>query len=188
MNRPPVPIGGLALALLVLATLIGCGGSTRPPVDEGPRVEPAPTFPTDPPGDGRFFARIGGELVRLEVAAVPEARARGLAGRTALAPDEGMIFVYPEAASRSFWMKGCLISLDIAYLDDERRIFQLGSLDPGAPDAADHPRLVSTGPARYVVEMEKGWFARHGLGVGEIVRFSPELEEWVALVRDAEGR
>ena len=65
---------------------------------------------------------ISGETFTLEVVSTEAAIERGMGGRKSLARDAGMLFVFPEARSRRFWMKNCLISLDIMFLDARGRI------------------------------------------------------------------
>jgi hypothetical protein len=48
----------------------------------------------------------------VEIADAPEAWRRGLMERPALAPDAGMLFLFPEVAPRAFWMLNTLIPLD----------------------------------------------------------------------------
>ena len=122
--------------------------------------------------------KIGGHTVSVEVADNASTRGRGLATRTSLAQDSGMIFVYREPGWRSYWMKNCLIDLDLAFLDAQRRIFQIVSLYAPAQDADDLaiPRAKSIQPARFVIELSKGWFAAHGIKVGTKVAFDDGLE------------
>ncbi|MEE9392975.1 MAG: DUF192 domain-containing protein [Planctomycetota bacterium] len=137
--------------------------------------------------DGKERLWIGEQAILVEVAAVPDARALGLGGRAALLTDEGMIFVYHRAEFRSFWMKDCKMSLDIAYLGTDRKIFQIGSLDPPVAGSSSIPRLASDREAQFVIEMEKGWFERKGHKPGVQVRFSKGLMDWLSLVLESEG-
>jgi len=50
----------------------------------------------------------------LEIMDTPNAITTGMMGRKYL--DGGMLFVFPEISERSFWMKDCLISLDIIFI------------------------------------------------------------------------
>ena len=60
---------------------------------------------------------LNGTSVVAELADDPELRARGLMERAELAPDHGMLFVYPDEAQRSFWMKNTPLPLSIAFID-----------------------------------------------------------------------
>lgn len=184
-------LGALAVFLLV-ASFLSCRGEPTPtpnPRDPRPAARALEVGPV-PEGvgrEGRELLRVGPLLAEVEVAAVQESRARGLGGRESLDDDDGMLFIYPDARERSFWMKDCLIPLDIAYLDDERRIFQIGTVPPPRPGSNEIPRFPSKAPARYVLEMRAGWFREKGIGPGTSTAFSASLEEWVKLVVEEEA-
>lgn len=164
-----------AFGLVLVATLaIGCGGETT--VRERSAAPPRNGEGTPRPRSAA--TTLAGIPLVLEIAAEPAARGKGLSGRTALNGDEGMIFLYGVAESRSFWMMDCLIGLDIAFLDDERRILNVVSLDPPRPGAPESEvgRAQSAGAARYVLEMRKGWFAEKKVGPGAAVVFSDAVE------------
>jgi uncharacterized protein len=108
----------------------------------------------------------GGESVEVEVeiADDTEEMARGLMGRTALAEDAGMLFVYPDERELSFWMKDTLIPLSIAFMDAEGRIVDIQ--DMRALDD-EPPHYTSAEPARYALEVNKGFFDERGVEVGD---------------------
>jgi uncharacterized membrane protein (UPF0127 family) len=89
--------------------------------------------------------------------------------RDFLPPDQGMLFVYPEDRPLGFWMKNCSLPLSAAFLDREGRVLNIEEMGPGSgiPDD-DLPRYHSAGDARYVLEMEAGWFARKGVRPGDV--------------------
>ena len=66
-----------------------------------------------------------GRVLVLEVRRTPEERARGYMGRAHVGDDEGMLFVHPEPAVRKFWMKNCLVSLDLIWMDADHRIVHI---------------------------------------------------------------
>jgi uncharacterized membrane protein (UPF0127 family) len=118
-------------------------------------------------GGGRFPMRTiqVGELgMRVEIADDGAKRAQGLMNRDTLPADEGMLFVYPDEAPRSFWMKNTRIPLSIAYIDRQGRIVSVHDMRPlstrGTP---------SDGPAMYALEVNQGWFAQHQIGPGTVV-------------------
>lgn len=133
--------------------------------------------PTKPP--------VATSLVRLHVADVPvdvrvasrrDERHRGLGGVTALAPNEGMLFVYSKPGAKRFWMEDCLIPLDIAYLDDDGTVLLLDTLDPPARANGEVLRTRRSPPVRWVLEVRGGFFARHGLGEGTRVRLPASVD------------
>ena len=102
--------------------------------------------------------------VRVEIADEPEEQATGLMNRTALGEDQGMLFVFPSEEDRSFWMKDTLIPLSIAYMNSEGRIVDIR--DMKALDD-DPPHYDSAEPARYALEVNKGFFDERGVEVGD---------------------
>lgn len=148
-------LGTARVALVVAAA--GCGASCG---SAGPAVVVVPVGMERPTTDAAVaFA---------EVVATQTARQRGLMGRERLERDHGMLFVYPRSQARRFWMKDCLIGLDIAFVAEDGLIARLATLGPGvgAP-AGDVPEAECDAPVRYVLEMEAGWFARHGVREGD---------------------
>lgn len=107
----------------------------------------------------------GGHALAVELATTPEARVCGLSNRYQLAENHGMLFVYPTPGPRNFWMKDTHIPLSIAFLDDTGLIL---SIQPMTPMQTDE-RYRSLQPVRYALEVNQGWFADHGVGVGDIV-------------------
>lgn len=166
-------------AIVLLALIFGACATPSEKTAEPSTSQPTASSVYMPrAGSGRraeFVSTFLGDLpVRLEVAATSETRGRGLSGRTTLVPDQGMIFIYRREGKKTFWMKDCLIGLDIAYAGDDGVIFQVVSLD--APSGVGETATAeSDEPARFVVEMPKGWFSGHGLGKGTPIRLTPEI-------------
>ena len=120
------------------------------------------------PGTVRIGASGGGSVeVEVEVADDMDEMQKGLMGRTALAEDAGMLFVYPEERELSFWMRDTLIPLSIAFMDAEGRIVDIH--DMKALDDTP-PHYTSAEPARYALEVNKGFFDERGVEVGDRAR------------------
>ncbi len=105
--------------------------------------------------------------VAVEVARTGEELERGLMYRRQLAPDAGMLFVFGESDVQSFWMKNTLIPLDMLFISEDARV--AGIVERAEP-------LTTTGrsvpaPSRYVLEVNGGWCAAHGVKKGDAVRF-----------------
>lgn len=115
------------------------------------------------------------ELV-VEVAATPEQQMRGLMYRTELAPDHGMLFLFPQATDVGFWMKDTKIPLSIAFFDKQGRIVRILDMDPCTlpPEASDRCPVYAPGLA-YVgaVEVNQGWFRKHGVREGDSISLGP---------------
>jgi uncharacterized membrane protein (UPF0127 family) len=103
----------------------------------------------------------GMHLIRAEVAADMSTRSRGLMFRKSLAPNAGMVFVFDDASLHCMWMKNTLIPLSVAFLDDNGTIINIENMAPQTEDTH-----CATRPARYALEMDRGWFAARGIKPG----------------------
>jgi len=104
-----------------------------------------------------------GGQVEVDVAVTDAERRAGLAGRTGLPPDTGLLFVYRDTAPRLFTMEGMLIDLDIISLAEDGAVTGVQTRAAGGPP-------LPTAPARYVLEVASGWAASHGVTVGTKAR------------------
>lgn len=115
----------------------------------------------------------GPHVIQAELAESVNARASGLMGRQTLDPNAGMLFVFDRKDRHCFWMRNTLLPLSIAFIDDDGRIVDIDDMQPETDDSHCPGQAV-----RYALEMEQGWFARHGLKVGDVLRlegrFGPE--------------
>lgn len=106
---------------------------------------------------------FGPRLLKAEVAATPAAREQGLMRRPALPENQGMLFVFPEPGRVCMWMKDTLIPLSVAFMDAQGRIINISDMQPGS--LAVH---CAEAPARYALEMNRGWFAKRSVQAGDI--------------------
>jgi uncharacterized protein len=154
------------LSLLLLTLLLaGCGGSSDAGAGASPETE-ASTGGVSAPGLRTVtIGSDGGEVeVRVEIADSPDEQATGLMNRTALGENRGMLFVFPDEAERSFWMRNTLIPLSIAYMDSQGRIVDIQDMKPFDDE---EPHYVSAEPARYALEVNRGFFDERGVEVGD---------------------
>lgn len=125
-------------------------------------------FTGGPGGQGMFHSVVlDGQLIHVTVADTDVARSQGLGGRQGLAPNEGMLFVFPSDDRYSFWMKDMLFSIDILWLSSDGHVLYIQEqVSPGT-----YPRTFSPGtPARYVLELPAGYVAKHQVQIGDVVR------------------
>jgi uncharacterized membrane protein (UPF0127 family) len=108
--------------------------------------------------------------VRVEIAADDETRTQGLMYRDHLPEASGMIFIFPQAGNYPFWMKNCLISLDMIWIGADRRIVHIAHDVP--PCKADPcPNYPPNATAAYVLEVPAGVAKLHHLADGQPLRF-----------------
>ena len=86
--------------------------------------------------------------------------------RTSLGEDRGMLFVFDEETTLSFWMKNTLIPLSVAYIDSEGRIVDIQKMEPLDDEP---PNYVSAEPAQYALEVNQGFFEERGVEVGNTI-------------------
>lgn len=119
---------------------------------------------------------IAGETFDLELAVDEKSRVRGMMAREAFPDQGGMLFVFPDATERSFWMANCLINIDLLFLDARGTITAVHRMviEPPRADGeslfAYEGRLLrywSNGPAQFAVELEPGSLDRLGVGVND---------------------
>lgn len=101
----------------------------------------------------------------VEIADSDMEREYGLMCRKAMAPDRGMLFIFPKAEQQAFWMRNTLIPLDIVYIGADGRVV---SITRNAQPLDETP-LPSAGPARFVLELAGGRAAQVGLLPGDRV-------------------
>ncbi|HEX7488025.1 MAG TPA: DUF192 domain-containing protein [Anaeromyxobacteraceae bacterium] len=149
-------------AVLLLVALAACRAPAAPADrTSGPDAAPAPARVVLESPSGRV-STVAVEVMRSQVE-----QARGLMFREKLGPDEGMLFVFPESGDHAFWMKNTLLPLDMIFIDERREV--AGIVERATPLSTE-PRSVGR-PSRFVLEVNGGFAAAHGVRVGDRIRF-----------------
>jgi uncharacterized protein len=155
---------------LVLGLIAACSSGTR-------REDAAPPPPAPvPSGVARPAAATprvhletpSGEVsVTVEVVATEAKIERGLMYRQHLPIDAGMLFLMGREKNWTFWMRNTLIPLDMIFITKDLTI--AGIVEHAEPQT-DVLRSVGV-PSIYVLEVNAGWTAAHGVQPGAKVRF-----------------
>ncbi len=133
---------------VILLVLLGCA--------RGPRV-------TIVGADGRPRATVA-----VEVANTEAQRELGLMYRKHLDQYAGMIFVFPDATRRNFWMRNTPIPLDMIFADAAGRV--IGIVVNAEPFS---DKVVGVeGDSQYVLEVNGGFCARNGITAADRFDFS----------------
>ncbi len=114
----------------------------------------------------RQTVSVEGHEVDCEIADTDASRMRGLMHREELPQGTGMLFVFPWSEQQSFWMRDTHIPLDVAFADARGKILNIEAGNP-----LSERKMLSQGPAMYVLEVPKGWFAFRRLEPGSILNF-----------------
>lgn len=108
---------------------------------------------------------VGMHRIEAEVAHTDRNRQLGLMHRTAMPPQRGMVFVFTADARHCMWMRNTLIPLSVAFLDRDGRVLNIEDMKPQTEDSH-----CAAAPARFALEMNRGWFAERGVGGGSVIR------------------
>lgn len=116
----------------------------------------------------RVKLNAGMHVIDAQVAATPDQRMTGLMHRAEMPQHEGMLFVFEQPSQQCFWMKNTLLPLSIAFVADDGTIVNIDEMKPQTLDSH-----CSAKPVRYVLEMNKGWFAKRGIKAGARLEGQP---------------
>jgi uncharacterized membrane protein (UPF0127 family) len=118
---------------------------------------------------GEALVSIRDTTFDVELAVTQQERSQGLMHRKTLAPNNGMLFVYPEPATVSFWMKETQIPLDILFFDNEGQLSQLyENLPPCKRDPCE--TYTGTTPSAFILEIPAGSARKYGFRRGDILK------------------
>jgi hypothetical protein len=120
---------------------------------------------------GEAYIYTKGKRIELsvELALTPDQRATGLMYRESLPENSGMIFLYDTWTSGSFWMKNTLIPLSIAFFDPDGRIIYITDMEPQTTESHGPGK-----PFKAALEVNKGWFERNNVSVGDRIEIFKE--------------
>ncbi|HYV96007.1 MAG TPA: DUF192 domain-containing protein [Gemmatimonadaceae bacterium] len=135
------------LAAIAFAAFASCGAGDS----TGPAPVPA----------GSIRVTIGKDTVIAELVATLAEREKGLMGRTSLPDSAGMFFAFGSDQILQFWMKDTPIALSIAFMDADGKILNIEDMEPNTETVHR-----SAAPARYALEVRKGWFGARNILAG----------------------
>lgn len=109
---------------------------------------------------------LGAEILDTELALTPQEEATGMMFRTNIPETDSMLFVLPMPQQASFWMTNCPESLSAAYISRDGVIEEIHHLEKNdnVPVLATHDNI------QFVLETKDGWFSRHNVSTGMVVR------------------
>ncbi len=154
------------LTLLLAASLLaGCKktestAALPPPSNEMPLPTQAqPKLPT-------VKLYLGAETLDAEQALTVREVQTGMMFRTNIQDTDAMIFVFPQPYQVSFWMKNCPESISAAYIDPAGVIQEIHHLEKNDTNGV----VAASANIQFVLETSDGWFGRHHVGVGAVIR------------------
>ncbi|GIX41240.1 MAG: hypothetical protein KatS3mg129_0973 [Leptospiraceae bacterium] len=123
-------------------------------------------------GNEKYEIFIDSHKIKVELAVTQKQRQKGLMYRETLPENEGLLFVFPEERIQSFWMKNTPIPLDVAFFDSDGYLLEIQSMEPYSEKIHQ-----SSEPAKYALEMNKGWFKKNNIKRYAKLKLSKEVQE-----------
>ncbi|MBX3020531.1 MAG: DUF192 domain-containing protein [Bdellovibrionales bacterium] len=112
--------------------------------------------------------KIGSKSFEAYIADDDGRREQGLMFIEKMPEDSGMLFVFEESRTLGFWMKNTLIPLSIAFIDSQGKVVDIQEMDVASSSMSINiPSYQSRQPAQFALEMNRGWFAKNKLKVGD---------------------
>jgi uncharacterized membrane protein (UPF0127 family) len=154
------------LLFLALALAAGCKKAETPPAQPSANslenqlpTHAQPKLPT-------LEIYLGAETLDAELALTARQWQTGMMFRTNVTDQSAMLFVFPKPFRASFWMKNCPDSLSAAYINPDGVIQEIHHLEKYDTNSV----VAATADIQYVLEVNDGWFQRHGVDTGMLVR------------------
>ena len=104
----------------------------------------------------------------LVVARTNEQIERGLADRE-VGEGEGMLFVFDREEVQHFWMLGCIVPLDVAFIGRDGRVTAIHTMPVSTEPTHRMPSYTSESRCAHAIEVPAGTFERIGLAVGDTI-------------------
>lgn len=157
------------LVIIALLSALAAGCRTVPATAQIPAPVERIGFDT---ARVQLVSAAGTVSVGVEIAATNEQRNQGLMDRTTLPANAGMLFLYPtdQDGGRGFWMYRTRIPLDIAFIAADGQIVSIREMEPCLSEmSSECPGYSPGAPYRTTLEVNKGFFARNRIAVGDRV-------------------
>lgn len=170
-TQRPGGLKNLAFVVILCLALSACRDS-KVGADIGPLVVTSPPAPATlyltnaQPRLPTIKLFLGPEELTTEVALKPYQLATGMMYRTNMSENEAMLFVFGQPHRTSFYMRNTVVPLSAAYIDPEGTILEIHDLKP----LEEQPVEASNDNIQYVLEVPQGWFKRHNVSTGAVIR------------------
>jgi uncharacterized membrane protein (UPF0127 family) len=153
----------LLALILAVAVFVGCKKSDEtkapPSPDDWQPTEAQPKLPT-------MKIYLGAETLDAELALTEKEEMTGMMFRTNILETGAMLFVLPVPQRADFWMKNCPESISAAYIGPDGVIQEIHHLEKEDTNTVSS----ATDNIGYVLETSDGWFARHNVSTGMVIR------------------
>lgn len=115
--------------------------------------------------------KVGKKRIKVDIAKTPDDRSTGMMMRTNWGEIEGMLFVFPNERLRSFWMKNTFLPLSIGFFSKDKVLLEIYDLKATkSMTQKNYDSVKSKKPAKFVLEVPKGWFDENNVTVGQVLK------------------
>jgi len=117
-----------------------------------------------------WFVNSNGETVavmNLELAETKQKIDKGLTHRKTLEASNGILFVFPDLAPQTFWMKDTFIPLDVLFMNESGVVVNI--VENTVPHSLD--LIKSKVSVKYVLEVNSGFVKENRLRLGSKLTF-----------------
>lgn len=114
---------------------------------------------------------VGTTVVNVRVASTSAQVSKGLSGTLTMAPNEGMIFLFPVSDKYRFWMPDMHFGLDMIWIGANKKVVDITRNAPPLKDITKPVFYSPKVPAKYVLEVNANWSNEHQIKIGDTVEF-----------------
>ena len=115
---------------------------------------------------------LGDGVFKADIADTQAAREKGLGGVERMADDQALILVFPSDGKWPIWMKGMKVSIDIVWLDSDKKVVYIVKNAPA--NGGEAATYTPKSNARYVVEVPAGTVEKKNIVAGRAAVFDIE--------------
>lgn len=107
-------------------------------------------------------------LLDIEIATSDYEVQTGLMYRESMAENQGMLFIFPDVAVHSFYMKNTEFPLDLLFIDESLKVASIAE----NAQPLDETGLSSQVPIKYVLEINAGLAQKWNIQVGDSIAYT----------------
>lgn len=154
----------LILCLVFPLALLACK-----PAAEQAQSDAAPRYSFRKDGSLEVLSPQGNvkAMFDIEIVSSDQDLQRGLKYRDSMEDNQGMLFLMDGQTPHPFWMQDTYLSLDIIYIDHEKRIFQIYPNTTPFSEETLPPDKINA----YTLELKAGISAKYNIEKGDIIRW-----------------
>jgi len=163
----------LILSVALLLVVAGCSKAPGPVASSQPEVPATnvtqrelalPTKAQPKLQAAKLY--IGPAEIKAELAHTMQQLQTGMMFRTNVNEDEGMLLMFSVPHRAGFWMKNTPVPLSAGYIDPDGVLLEIHKLEPFNTNTV----FAGSDRVQYVLETAQGWFERHSVHEGMVIR------------------